>query len=115
MAPQQGSSQNADHLRVVHEAHAPRRRERRLLWASMIIGLILAGAAFCYKIAEFIFTISGDDAKGFADVPVTVYFVVATGWLLLLAWSFMTGKFAHHDAAKYEMLAQEEIYERRGE
>ena len=92
----------------------PQPRERRVLWISMIFGIIIAGAAFCYKVAEFIFTLSDERAKGFAEVPVLVYFVVATGWLLLLVWCFLTGKFVNQEAAKYEMLAQEEAYERRG-
>ncbi len=89
-------------------------REKTLLWVAMIGGVVLAGVSFSYKVAEFIFTMSSEDAKGFADVPITVYFVVASGWMLLLAWSFMTGKFTNHHVAKYDMLAQEEEYERRG-
>ena len=34
------------------------------------------------------------EVKGFADVPITVYFVVAAGWLCLLTWCFLSGKFA---------------------
>lgn len=91
------------------------RRHRIILWAAMILGLTLAGVAFSYKVAEFIFTMGGDEVQGFADVPVTVYFVVAAGWLCLLVWCFMTGKFADMEQAKFEMLDMEEEYERRGE
>lgn len=82
---------------------------------TMILGLGVAGVAFTYKIAEFIFTMGSMEVQGFADVPVTVYFVVASGWLCLLVWCFMTGKFTDLEASKYEMLEQEEAYERRGE
>jgi hypothetical protein len=81
----------------------------------MILGTIAAGLAFAYKLAEFIFTLSSDEAKGFADVPVTVYFFVAAGWLALLVWCFATGKMRDLESTKHEMLAQEEEYERRGE
>ena len=69
------------------------RRGRILLWAAMVVGLLCAGVAFTYKIAEFIFTLSSNEVQGFADVPVTVYFVVAAGWLFLLVWCFLSGKF----------------------
>jgi hypothetical protein len=91
------------------------RRRRIALWVTMITGLTLAGIAFTYKIAEFIFTMSGTEVVGFADLPVTVYFVVASGWLCLLVWCFASGKFTDMERAKLEMLAMEEEYERRGE
>ena len=91
------------------------RRGKLLLWVSMIVGVFAAGVAFIYKIAEFIFTLNSNDVKGFADVPVTVYFVVAAGWLALLAWSYVTGKFKDVEASKWDMLRQEIEYERRGE
>ncbi|MFS8065998.1 MAG: hypothetical protein ACMG6S_06470, partial [Byssovorax sp.] len=68
-------------------------RERVLLWAAMIVGIGLSGIAFIYKIAEFIFTLGGDEVPGFADVPVAVYFVVAAGWLCLLVWCYVTRQF----------------------
>jgi hypothetical protein len=91
------------------------RRANVILWTLMIAGLSLAGVAFTYKLAEFIFTLQSDDVKGFADVPVTVYFVVAGGWLCLLVWCFKSGKFSDMERAKFEMLEQEEEYARRGE
>ena len=91
------------------------RRGKTILWISMIVGTLAAGVAFVYKIAEFIFTLNSNDVKGFADVPVTVYFVVAAGWLCLLAWCFLTGKFKDIESAKWDMLKQESDYERRGE
>ncbi|MEZ4299988.1 MAG: hypothetical protein R3B70_33880 [Polyangiaceae bacterium] len=91
------------------------RRGSILLWVSMIGGIIAAGVAFVYKLAEFIFTLNSNAAKGFADVPVTIYFAVAAGWLVLLVWSWKTGKFKDIEAAKWDMLRQEMEYERRGE
>ncbi|MCC6554543.1 MAG: hypothetical protein IT372_16310 [Polyangiaceae bacterium] len=91
------------------------RRQKLILWVAMIAGTICAGTAFCYKIAEFIFTMSSDDVQGFADVPVTAYFAVAGGWLCLLVWCYATGKFKDVESAKFDMLRQEEEYERLGE
>ena len=83
------------------------------IW-TMVVGIILSGVAFAYKIAEFIYTMSSDAARGFADVPVTVYFFIAGGWLCLLVWCLLTGKFRQMERAKFEMLEREEEYERRG-
>lgn len=91
------------------------RRGSILLWVSMIGGIVAAGVAFIYKLAEFIFTLNSSAAQGFADVPVTVYFAVASGWLVLLAWCWRTGKFKDIESSKWDMLRQETEYERRGE
>lgn len=93
----------------------PPRPERILLWIFMIVGIGAAGVAFAYKVAEFIFTLESDDAQGFADVPVTVYFAVAAGWLCLLCWCFLRGDFTDVERSKYEMLEMEAAHERRGE
>lgn len=90
-------------------------REKVLLWAVMIVGIGLSGIAFVYKIAEFLFTLGGTEVQGFAEVPVTVYFVVAAGWLSLLVWCYVTRQFVDVERSKYEMLEMEAEYERRGE
>ena len=96
--------------------HPPLRAfERRALWASMILGVFCSAVAFVYKITEFILTLQDNEVKGFADVPVTIYFVVAAGWLCLLVWCFVSGQFTDIERAKVEMLEQEEAYEQRGE
>jgi hypothetical protein len=91
------------------------RRQRVVLMGTMILGTIAAGLAFIYKIAEFIFTLKSDAVQGFADVPVTTYFVVASGWLCLLVWSYLTGQFDGVEDVKCELLELEEAYERRGQ
>ena len=96
--------------------HPPLRAfERRALWASMILGVFCSAVAFVYKITEFILTLQDNEVKGFADVPVTIYFCVAGGWLLLLVWCFVSGQFKNVEQPKYDMLEMEEEYERRGE
>ncbi len=84
-------SKQSDDLRGA--AGRMEQRERVLLWAVMVAGVGLSGIAFVYKIAEFIFTVGSNEVKGFADVPVTVYFVVAAGWLCLLVWCHVTRQF----------------------
>ena len=90
-------------------------REKILLWVVMVVGIGLSGIAFVYKIAEFIFTLEGTEVQGFAEVPVTVYFVVAAGWLCLLVWCHVTRQFVDVERSKYEMLEMEAEYDRRGE
>ena len=84
-----------------------------IIW-SMVVGLILSGIAFAYKVAEFMFTMTSPDFAGSFDVPVIIYFAVAAGWLILLGWCFATGKFKDMERAKYEMLAQEDEYDSLG-
>ncbi len=102
-------------LPVDIDTDASTRRGKILLWVSMIFGIVASGVAFAYKLAEFIFTLNSNSVQGFADVPVTVYFVVAMGWLVLLAWSYFTGKLKDIESSKWDMLRQETEYERRGE
>jgi len=90
------------------------RRGKILLYVCIALGLLGAGLAFAYKTAEFIYTISSEEARGFADVPVTVYFAVAAGWLCLLAWCFLGGKFKDIERTKGDLIAREEEYERLG-
>ncbi len=84
-----------------------------IIW-TMVVGLVLSGLAFAYKIAEFMFTMSNPEFAGSFDVPIMVYFAIASGWLALLVWCFMTDKFKDMERAKYEMLAREDEYERLG-
>lgn len=92
----------------------PDRPVRLVFVWSLLVGVLLSGAAFALKIAEFIYTMSSEEAKGFADVPVTVYFFIAGGWFCLLLWSFLTGKFKDMEREKYEIIELEEMYERQG-
>lgn len=95
------------------KTRSDRGAERLMIW-TISVGVLLAGVAFAYKIAGFIWAMSGSDFRGTFDVGVTVYFVVSAGWLCLLVWSFITGKFRHMEHAKREILEQEEEYERLG-
>lgn len=90
------------------------RPARKVIIWSMVVGLVLSGMAFAWKVAEFMFTMSTPEFAGSFDVPVIVYFAVAGGWFLVLVWCLMTGKFTEMERTKYEMLAQEEEYERLG-
>jgi len=85
---------------------------RRTYMGIAIVATFVAGGAFVYKIAEFIHTLESPDVEGFVTVPVTVYFIVAAGYLCLLVWSWMRGDFERIEEPKYEMLERELEYER---
>lgn|GEM_PF-5999249 len=102
-------------MQHVEPLAAMSRWQRRLLYACVTLGLLGAGVAFCYKIAEFLFTLNSEEVRGFADVPVTVYFAVAAGWFALLIWSFLSGKLNESEQSKAELLEKEREYERLGE
>lgn len=96
---------------------SPRRGDkasRKLIIWSMVVGIVLSGLGFAYKVAEFMFTMSAPEFAGSFDVPVIVYFAVAGGWFVLLVWCFTTGKFQEMERGKTDLLAQEEEYERNG-
>jgi len=93
----------------------PSRGATTTLWVAMIVGLVAAGLAFALKIADFLYTMDSKEVPGFAEVPVTVYFLVAGGWLAVLVWCFLTGKLRNLEQPKYDMLKQEEEYERLGD
>jgi hypothetical protein len=90
------------------------RASRRLLIWTMVVGIALGGVTFAYKIAGFIYALTSPDFKGTFDVGILVYFTVSGGWLCLLVWCFLTGKFKQMEKNKYELLRQEEEYERQG-
>lgn len=86
--------------------------ERRLYVWLMLVGVGFGGLAFAFKIAEFLQTLESPDAEGFVLVPITTYFVVATGYAFLLAWSWSSGQMERLEEPKYDMLARELEYER---
>ena len=93
--------------------HGDRASRLLVIW-TMVVGVALAGVAFAYKIAGFIFTLSSPDFRGTFDVGVVVYFCVSAAWLCLLVWCLLSGKFKRMEHAKYELLRQEEEYDRLG-
>jgi nitrogen fixation-related uncharacterized protein len=81
------------------------------IWV-MVFGTLLAGVAFAFKIAEFLHTLESTEVEGFVVVPVTIYFVVAAGYVCLFLWAWSSGHFRRIEEPKYRMLEQELEYER---
>lgn len=78
----------------------------------MLAGIAFGGAAFVYKIVEFVRTLDDPEIAGFVIVPVTVYFAVAAGFAFLFLWAWLQGHFIHIEEPKYRMLEQEFEYDR---
>lgn len=90
-----------------------RRSELLFLW-TIGVGVLFSGVAFAYKIAGFIHVLTSPDFRGTFEVGILVYFAVSAGWLCLLCWCFLTSKFSQMERQKFDILKQEEEYERRG-
>ena len=83
------------------EKGAPPRARGILIFFT--IAVIAAGCMFVFKLYSFLSTIERDEMVGFAFDPILVYAFVAIGFLLLLAWAFLSGQFRDVERAKYEL------------
>jgi len=96
------------------ELHAvPRPRPERQTgggrWFLWIFGptvILVAGAAFVFKLIEFIKVATQDGPGAMASflIPVLNYLMVAAGFLCLFFWAYLTGQFSDVEAPKYRML-----------
>jgi len=81
--------------------------------AFFVLAVVVTGCMFTYKLFSFLKTIERDELAGFAFDPIVVYGLVATGFLFLLAWAYLTGQFRDIERPKYEMLERFDEQERR--
>ncbi len=85
------------------------RRNRRLVLTFFGTAIAVGGCLFIFKLVAFLSTVQRDEMAGFAFNPILIYGFVAAGFLLLLAWAFMTGQFHDIEGIKYEWM--ERYYE----
>jgi hypothetical protein len=81
----------------------PRRRAARGIHVFFVTACTAAGGMFLFKLHSFLKTIKKDELVGFAHDPILIYAFVAVGFLLLLAWAFLTGQFRDVERPKYEL------------
>lgn len=81
------------------------------LHAFFVLAVTAAGGMFVFKLFSFLTTIRRDELAGFAFDPIVIYGIVALGFLLLLAWAWLTGQFRDVERPKYEMLERFEEQE----
>ncbi len=84
---------------------------KRRVHALFITFVSIAGCMFIFKLFSFMKTVKRDELAGFAFDPIFVYGLVALGFLLLLAWAWMTGQLRNIESPKYEMLERFEAQE----
>ena len=84
---------------------------RLMIW---LFGFVVfaGGAAFFYKLYEFFLDLSSADGLGFAGSHLLTYCLVAGGFLLLLAYGFITGHFTNIEEPKHSLMEMEENYDR---
>ena len=87
-------------------------RRRRWVLTFFVVACTGAGGMFINKLFAFLKTIRKDELAGFAFDPLIIYGFVAMGFLILLAWAFLTGQFRNIEQPKYDMLAQFDRQER---
>ena len=85
---------------------------RRLVHTFFVAACLAAGVMFAFKLHAFLRTIKRDELVGFAHDPILIYAFVATGFMCLLGWAFMTGQFRGIESTKVEMLERVESQER---
>ena len=88
-------------------------RARRVGHIVLWSGCAIAALTFAFKIVEFIWTLDSPEAPGFALVPVITYFIVATGYVMLFAWSYLNGQFENMEQPKTTMLEREKELDRQ--
>lgn len=91
----------------------PRERAPRWLLALFLAVVVLAGAGFVFKLAEFARTLRESADVSFALMPIVTYLAVATGFFLLLAWAALGGHFRDLEGPKHFMLENERELDRR--
>lgn len=88
------------------------RRMRAMLWA-FGLGAAAAGVGFGVKVHEFADDLLAEQGIGFAGTHLVTYALVAAGFLLLLAGTFLRGHYADVEQPKHDLLAAERERDRR--
>jgi hypothetical protein len=83
------------------------------LWVGVVVvGILVAGSGFVFKLTEFIKVARNHDAESFALVPVVMYFLVTGGFICVFIWNYLRGGLENVEAPKYELLKRHEEIDR---
>lgn len=90
------------------------RKGRLFLWIFSIAMILTAGSAFVFKLTEFIHTATTHGSQALASflIPVLNYLMVATGFMCLFLWAYLTGQFRDIEGIKYRMLQMQDEIDR---
>ena len=89
----------------------PTGRLRRAWIIFFFVGCAIAGVGFVYKLYEFFWALAGTEGFEFAGVHLVTYGLVASGFLLLLAYGFFKGHLSDIERPKYELLEHERAHD----
>ena len=91
----------------------PQRTTKFYVWVGItVLGLLVAGAGFVFKLVEFIKVAMTGDAGGFALVPVVTYFLVTAGFICVFMWNYLRGGLHNVEQPKFDMLKRNEEIDR---
>jgi hypothetical protein len=84
-------------------------------WVLIVFAVAIVAAAwgFSWKLFEFFDDLLAQGGLHFAGVHLAIYVLVAAGFLLLLAYAFLSGHFSDIERPKFEMLERERENDRR--
>ncbi len=85
----------------------PTRTANKYVVRLFIVAAVAAGLGFSVKIFEFMQDMLNSSGMHFAGAHLAVYFCVAGGCLMLLAYTFFSGHFSDIEKPKYELLERE--------
>jgi nitrogen fixation-related uncharacterized protein len=80
-----------------------------------IVVMVVAGAAFIYKMTEFAVTIARDDVQGFGAVAVSTYLIGMLPIVFVTLWAVATGRFSDVERPKFRLFELDREIERGGE
>lgn len=87
------------------------RGHRAWMWFFTVV-IAVAGVAFAFKLYEFFYDLTSTPGFEFTGAHLLTYLLVAGGFFLLLAFSFLRGHFANVEQAKFDLLDLERAYDR---
>jgi hypothetical protein len=85
---------------------------RRWVIVVFAVAIAVAGFGFSWKLFEFFDDLLAQTGLHFAGAHLAIYVLVAAGFLLLLAYAFLSGHFSDIERPKYDMLAKEREHDR---
>ncbi len=89
------------------------RKIERFMMRLFAVVVICSGAAFVFKLYEFLEDLTNREGLHFAGAHLLTYVLVAGGFALLLIYGFMKGQFTDIEEPKFEMLEKEIEYDRQ--
>jgi hypothetical protein len=101
-------------MKTGFQGEESRKREAppRVVVVAFGSAVAVAGAGFAWKLFEFFEDLFAESGLRFAGAHLTIYVLVAAGFVLLLAYAFLSGHFSDIERPKLDMLEREREHDR---